>query len=74
MLHKNGSTGRWNLPPKGPKYESYQAPTVEGATPSRPELLEVKLIDYDFDWCGSNKTAIIDRFTNEIANADNLKE
>ena len=68
----------WALEPAtqelGPKYESYQAPTVEGATPSRPELLEVKLIDYDFDWCGSNKTAIIDRFTNEIANADNLKE
>ncbi|MFZ1770371.1 MAG: ABC transporter substrate-binding protein, partial [Caldilinea sp.] len=54
----------WALEPTtqelGPKYESYQAPTVEGATPSRPELLEVNLIDYDFDFCGSNKSAIVD--------------
>ncbi len=68
----------WALEPAtqelGPKYEAFQAPTVTGATPSRPELLEVNLIDYDFDWCGTNKTAIIDRFTNEVANADNLKE
>lgn len=58
----------------GPKYAAYQAPTVEGATPSRPELLEAKLIDYDFDFCGTNKVAFIDRFTNEMAAADNLKE
>ncbi|MBE2240258.1 MAG: ABC transporter substrate-binding protein [Caldilineaceae bacterium] len=68
----------WALEPTtqelGPKYEAYQAPTVEGATPSRPELLEVKLIDYDFDFCGSNKSAIVDKFTNEIAAADDLKE
>lgn len=68
----------WALEPAtqelGPKYEAYQAPTVTGATPSRPELLEVNLIDYDFDWCGSNKSAIVDRFTNEIATAENLKE
>lgn len=68
----------WALEPAtqelGPKYEAYQAPTVTGATPSRPELLEVNLIDYDFDFCGTNKTAIVDRFTNEVAAADNLKE
>lgn len=69
----------WALEPAtqelGPaKYEAYQAPTVTGATPSRPELLEVNLIDYDFQWCGSNKTAIVDRFTNDIAGAENLKE
>lgn len=68
----------WALEPAtqelGPKYEAYQAPTVTGATPSRPELLEVNLIDYDFDYCGSNKTAFVDRFTNEVAAADNLKE
>jgi len=68
----------WALEPAtqelGPKYQAYQAPTVKGATPSRPELLEVKLIDYDFDYCGSNKTAFVDKFTNEIAAADNLKE
>ena len=68
----------WALEPAtqelGPKYEAYQAPTVKGATPSRPELLEVNLIDYDFDYCGSNKTAFVDRFTNEVAAADNLKE
>jgi iron(III) transport system substrate-binding protein len=68
----------WALEPAtqelGPLYEAYQAPTVEGAQASRPELLEVNLIDYDFDYCGTNKTAIVDRFTNEIAAADNLRE
>lgn len=58
----------------GPKYEAFQAPTVAGAAASRPELLEVNLIDYDFDYCGTNKKDFIDRFTNEIANADSLKE
>lgn len=68
----------WALEPAtqelGPTYHAYQAPTVTGATPSAPELLEVNLIDYDFQWCGDNKTAFIDRFTNELAGADNLKE
>lgn len=68
----------WALTPSaqelGPKYSAFQAPTVIGAEASRPELLEVNLIDYDFEFCGSNKAAFIDRFTNEIANADSLKE
>lgn len=68
----------WALTPAaqelGPKYNAFQAPTVIGAEASRPELLEVNLINYDFDYCGSNKTAFVDRFTNEIANADALKE
>ncbi|MCB0072718.1 MAG: ABC transporter substrate-binding protein [Caldilineaceae bacterium] len=68
----------WALEPAtqelGPKYEAFQAPTVDGAEPSMPELLDVNLIDYDFEWCGANKKDFIDRFTNEIANAENLKE
>jgi iron(III) transport system substrate-binding protein len=68
----------WALTPSaqelGPKYSAFQAPTVIGAEASRPELLEVNLIDYDFEFCGSNKAAFIDRFTNEIANAESLKE
>ena len=68
----------WALEPAtqelGPKYAAYQAPTVNGAAASRPELLEVKTIDYDFLYCGENKKAFVDRFINEIANADNLKE
>ena len=68
----------WALTPAaqelGPKYSAYQAPTVIGAEASRPELLDVKLIDYDFEFCGNNKKDIVDRFTNEIANADALKE
>jgi len=68
----------WALTPGaqelGPKYNAFQAPTVIGAEASRPELLEVNLINYDFDYCGSNKKALVDRFTNEIANADSLKE
>lgn len=68
----------WALEPEtqelGPKYESFQAPTVTGAEASRPELLDVKLIDYDFTYCGENKNAFVERFTNEIAGAENLKE
>jgi len=58
----------------GPKYKAYQAPTVGGVTLSHPELLEVNLIDYDFIWAGQNKKAFVDKFTNEMANAANLKE
>ncbi len=68
----------WALEPTtqemGPKYAAYQAPTVEGAAASKPELLEVNLIDYDFEWCGQNKKDFVDRFTNEVATADSLRE
>jgi iron(III) transport system substrate-binding protein len=68
----------WALEPAtqelGPKYKAYQAPTNKDAKASRPELLEVKLIDYNFDQCGKDKKANVDRFTNEIAGADKLKE
>lgn len=68
----------WSLDPAtqelGPKYEAFQAPTVNGAKASRPELLDVKMINYDFDYCGTNKNAFVDKFTNEIAAADKLKE
>ena len=58
----------------GPKYHAYQAPTVNGVELSHPELMEAKLIDYDFIWSGENKTAFVEKFTNEIANAENLKQ
>ncbi len=58
----------------GPKYHAYQAPTVNGVELSHPELLEAKMIEYDFVWSGENKTRIVDKFTNEIANAENLKK
>ncbi len=68
----------WELTPEGqslgPKYHAYQAPTINGVELSHPELLEVNLIDYDFQWAGENKTALVDKFTNEIANAENLKQ
>ena len=61
----------WALEPTtqelGPRYTAYQAPTVKGAQASRPELLQVKLIDYDFAYAGKNKKAFIDKFTNDIA-------
>jgi iron(III) transport system substrate-binding protein len=56
-----------------PKFNAYQAPTVTGVELSHPELLEVNLIDYDFQWAGTNKTDIVDRYTNELGNAENLK-
>lgn len=58
----------------GPKYKAYQAPTVSGVELSHPELLQVNLIDYDFQWAGENKKAFVDKFTNEIAAADKLKQ
>ena len=68
----------WALTPEaqalGPTYAAYQAPTVEGVELSHPELLEVNLIDYDFIWAGEHKQEFVDKFTNEIAPADNLKE
>ncbi len=61
----------WAISPEaqnlGPKYKAYQAPTVKGATASKPELLQVKLIDYNFDQAGKNKKAVIDKFSNEVA-------
>ena len=68
----------WALTPAaqelGPKYNAFQAPTVIGAQASRPELLEVNLINYDFEYCGNNKKDFVDRFTNEIAADASLKE
>jgi len=69
----------WAISPEGqalgPKYHAYQAPTVNGVELSHPELIsEANLIDYNFQWCGENKTAFVDKFTNEIANAENLKQ
>ena len=68
----------WALTPDaqalGPKYKAYQAPTVGGVDLAYPELLEVNLIDYDFQWAGDNKKAFVDKFINEIAGADDLKQ
>jgi iron(III) transport system substrate-binding protein len=58
----------------GPKYNAYQAPTVEGVELSHPELLDVNLIDYDFLWSGEHKTEFVDKFSNEIQGADDLKQ
>ncbi len=58
----------------GPKYKAYQAPTVGGVELSHPELLQVNLIDYDFLWAGGHKKEFVDKFSNEIVNADSLKE
>ncbi|HQP45644.1 MAG TPA: ABC transporter substrate-binding protein [Flexilinea sp.] len=64
----------WALTPEaqslGPKFQSYQAPTVTGVELSHPELLQVKLIDYDFQWSGAHKQEFQDKFANEIQNAD----
>jgi iron(III) transport system substrate-binding protein len=53
----------------GKKYTAYQGLTIKGAVPPKPELLQVKLINYNFDYCGKNKTAFVDKFSNEIAAA-----
>jgi len=53
----------------GKKYQAYQGLTIKGAQPPKPELLQVKLINYNFDYCGDNKKAFVDKFSNEIAAA-----
>ena len=67
----------WALQPAtqelGKKYTAYQGLTVKGAVPPKPELLQVKLINYNFDYCGSNKAVFIDKFSNEIAAASLAK-
>ena len=66
----------WALTPEaqdlGPKYKAYQAPTSR-AWSFNTELLQVKLIKYNFHWAGNNKKEIVDKFTNELAAADKLK-
>ncbi len=57
----------------GKKYQAYQGLTIKGAQPPKPELLQVKLINYNFDYCGKNKTAFVDKFSNEIAAASLAK-
>jgi iron(III) transport system substrate-binding protein len=56
-----------------PKYKAYQGPTVKGAKASKPELLQVKFMNYDFDYCGTNQKAFVDKFSNEIAAASLAK-
>jgi iron(III) transport system substrate-binding protein len=67
----------WAITPEaqalGPKYKAYQAPTVNGVKLSHPELMQVNLINYDFQWAGKNKKAFVDRFSNEIAGTANLR-
>jgi len=57
----------------GKKYTAYQGLTIKGAQPAKQELLQVKLINYNFDYCGNNRTAFIDKFSNEIAAASLAK-
>jgi iron(III) transport system substrate-binding protein len=68
----------WALTPEaqalGPKYGAFQAPTVSGVTLSHPGLLEVRLIDYDFQWAGAHKKEFVERFTSAIAGTGNLRE
>lgn len=58
----------------GPRYRAYQGATVGNVTHPRPELLEVPLINYDFEWCGINKSDVVDRFATEIATAEDVRE
>jgi iron(III) transport system substrate-binding protein len=68
----------WAISPEGqalgPIFAAYQAPTVNGVELSHPELMEANLINYDFIWAGTHKKEFVDKFTNEIANAENLKQ
>lgn len=57
-----------------PNYGAYQAPTVYGVKLTHPELLQVKLVDYDFQWAGEHHNEFVDRFTNEISGASNLRK
>ncbi len=58
----------------GPRYGAFQAPTVTGVELTHPGLLNVRLLDYDFEWAGSHKKEFVERFTAEISATTNLKE
>jgi iron(III) transport system substrate-binding protein len=57
----------------GKKYNAFQGLTIKGAQPPKPELLQVKLINYNFDYCGDNKKTFVDKFSNELAAASLAK-
>ncbi|HEX4743686.1 MAG TPA: ABC transporter substrate-binding protein [Candidatus Limnocylindria bacterium] len=52
-----------------PTYKAYQIPTNSDAKVSDKsvKLASVKTVNYDFQWAGDNKKALIDRFSNEVA-------
>lgn len=68
----------WTISPGwqqiGPQYGNYAAPTVQHVEHIVPELLEVNLIDYDFAWAAIHKDELIQKFINDIATADNLRQ
>lgn len=63
----------WALTPEaqeiGPTVKAYQAPTNPKAKVSKPEFMQVKLIEYDFNYAGANEERIRNRFLEEIAPA-----
>ncbi len=52
-------------------FKAYQIPTNPDAKVSEKsvKLSTVKTVNYDFQWAGDNKKAIVDRFSNEVAPA-----
>jgi iron(III) transport system substrate-binding protein len=63
----------WSLTPEaqeiGPTVKAYQAPTNPKAKVSRPEFMQVKLINYDFQLAGKTEERVRTRFLEEIAPA-----
>jgi iron(III) transport system substrate-binding protein len=53
----------------GATVKAYQAPTNPRAKVPKPEFMQVKLMDYDFDWVGNNEAMIRQRYLDEIAPA-----
>jgi iron(III) transport system substrate-binding protein len=53
----------------GPLFTSYQIPTNPDAKVPRQsvKLSAVKTIDFDFEWAGQNRNALVDRFSATIA-------
>jgi iron(III) transport system substrate-binding protein len=53
----------------GAKFKAYQIPTNADAKVSEKsvKLALVKTVNYDFQWAGDNKKALVDRFSNEVA-------
>jgi iron(III) transport system substrate-binding protein len=63
----------WALTPEaqeiGPTVKAYQAPSNPKAKVSRPEFMQVKLINYDFQLAGKTEERVRTRFLEEIAPA-----
>lgn len=69
----------WCISKKGQELfeeaKSYRVPLNKLATPPKGSIMisDLKTIAYDAVWAGENRKRLLEKFTNEVSNASNLK-